>query len=312
VAIGLQTMNMDDNLLLNDQVLGISATRWFGKFKWDALAGTLSSDFLRAEGFCAKRNGYCLKDCRQCRFGYGERNLTGAERLEYGFGERNVAGTMLSWVPSRAAVEAAQGGDDDFQPVDAGGSKAADYGPLEKIGVFVLDETRDHFAEYTYYYGALSTWRLPADIKLELEASFQNMADDHATAYMGALQRGFGWGGAGATEVRAGYLGGVAFDDDAHYAATYSRLCLGEVLALDTPDIPIVFGSVRHNFPWRGHPWLSVGYVDQPGGYHGEWDFQAGFKIGKHIKIGAVYSRVEDERLGHPTQLGAIHHSWTF
>lgn len=304
LTVGLQTMDMDNYLLLNDQVLGVALDQSIGAFKLDLYGGTLSADFSRTESFCGKRNMYCLRNCAQCRWGFGERNLNGFKRVDYNLGERNIVGGMLTWLPAKTADVGAEG------EADAGSASAPLF-QLHRIGVFAFEEFRNHLDEYSLYYGVASMLTIPAEINLELEVASQSLDNQNAMAYLVAGDRLFD-STVGVTSLRLGYVGGIALDKGAHFKPSFSRLCLGEVIALDTIDLPIVFSGIRHTMPWKKPTSVKVAYVVQPEGFYREWDFAIVHQMFKMFQLELLYSWIDSKIEDPPVKMVALHQTWTF
>ena len=333
LALGLQTIKLSDGLLVDERVLGARIKHAFGDLELDVVAGTVSTLFARMSDFCSTRHTYRL--VRGGRF-----NLVADD-----LGQTNLAGGTLMWHPGRsgktAVLNRRLGGggacgdevasDDDFESVgdefesvgdefESVGDEFGDAAPsggssrfVRNVGLIVLEEFGEGYHEQKHYAGALATLALPGDIELGLETVYQHIPGDRAQAYVIAVSRDFIWGAAGLTHVGAGYMGKVDLDEGATFYPTFSNLFLGELVRLDTPEVPLLHGTISHRFMWPLKPVLRLMSVQQLEGSHtGEQDVELSLRFYQGLRIYITYARVYSDYLVGQTHMGRTDLRWTF
>jgi len=308
---GLQSMSWGGSLLLDERVLGASLSHEAGRLRIDLSVGTVSTDFARMGDFCSTRHVYRLVRG-------GRLQLVGND-----LGETNLAGGMISWNPSRSAgggdveVEPASIDEDElvFEEVDDEFSPLADEneGAVRKLALMFLEEFGNGFHDYKYYLGGLAQLALPGSVRMDLEVVGQRIPDDRAVAYLVAFRKDRIWGSGAFSDVAFGYLGRIEVDDGARFYPAFSNLFMGEVVRLDTPDLPLYFGEVTHTLPWRFKPSISALLVKQERGDRtSELDLVLGLRLRDGLRLSARYSGIRSDRLQEPVHGSRVELRWAF
>ncbi|MBP7215548.1 MAG: hypothetical protein KBA52_07930 [Candidatus Kapabacteria bacterium] len=295
-TLGLQTMTLGDYLLVDDRVLGASYTQKISSFQVQASIGTVSRSFARQRSVCGVRHIY---------------NLTAGADQDYiseKIGKTNLGAIVVKWLPnslepqhqtiSRSSLSAED--DKTILPTD---EFFEEFTPQEttncfinELGLIFYEEFGADVPQYKYYFGALSSFNLPFDSKINIELVNQYIPDEKVLAYMAEFQKDFSWVDGDVTQFELGYLGKIDIDNNKYFYPAYSNLYLGEVMRLDAREFPIVYSSLKHSFPWKSKLYIKFTGINQFQDYNtNEIDLEIGFKFFHHFKLTSLLSRINSK-----------------
>ena len=169
---------------------------------------------------------------------------------------------------------------------------------LDEVGAIFYQEFGSGFDEYKYYYGALAGFNLPWDIRLNTEVIGQYSELYTTAAYFIEATRVFTWENGSNSALSAKFIGQIEIDEDALFYPAFSNMFLGEVLRADSKDIPLVYSSIKHIFPWETGFYVRLRYTQRVDENElREIGFETGIKLFHHLKITGMVSAVSSEEL---------------
>ncbi len=153
----------------------------------------------------------------------------------------------------------------------------------------------------------MAFFNLPAGFELEAEALVQAASHNNALIYYFEVKKSIMWGAAGNTNFEAGYFGKVKLDKGAKYFPAFSNLYLGEVMRMDSRDLPAVYAAVKHDFAWNWHTFLRLKYILQTTQYNiEEIDIEAVVNLFGHFIIAIIAAHIKSNKLKENDWAGRI------
>ncbi len=281
LTVGLQSMTLGDEMLMDERVLGISFDQKIGAFDLKFRVGSVENSFSRMGDFCGSRKIF---------------NLTRKTQAADELWKTDLSSFVIAWDPNYEVPQTQEENSyDDFEDFedfeDVGVSKSIIR--LEEVGLVAYQEFGEGFPYEKYWYGGFVNLKIPLDIDMKLELLGQSVPNHSAIIYFAELHKNIFWTKAGNLDMKAGYFGKLNIDKQAQFMATFSHLYLGEVMRLDGRDIPVAYGSVIHTFPWDVRVHFKVTAISQiKKDRISEIDFELGVLIFNHIKLTPIYSYI--------------------
>ncbi|MFC2131118.1 hypothetical protein ACFLSQ_06755 [Bacteroidota bacterium] len=277
VTAGLQTMTLGDFFLLDERVLGFKYKQDVSSFSINVSLGTVQKDFARMGDFCGTRKMF-----------YMVKGTKSGDNL----GETNFFGTVISWDLSKK-VDNEKSENDEFESFDEFSEFEESEPFFDQIGIVFYNEFGSLFKSPKYYYGAGLKVNFPGGIDLEAEVLGQYDYGNRAAIIFLESHKNITWTSMGNTAFEAGIIGKIKIDEDAVATPSFSNLYIGEVYRLDTRDIPIVYASVKHMFPWSSKFFVKAKFIRQIKGKNlTEIDLEASFRLFKHLKLTPMLSKI--------------------
>ena len=301
IKIGLQSMKFSQSLLLDERVLGASYQKSFQAWDMALKTGTVSTDFARMGDFCGTRHIYRLLQ-------NGRFNLVSDQLWK-----TNFVGTSLSWTPSNQEEETDTMDDDEFS-MDGFSSFEETAPPLiQEVRLVFYEEFGSGFHTNKYYLGGGATLNLPLNLNFNSEVLYQAIQDENALAYHIQCLKDWTWNSGALTGLNIAYWGKHAFNTGSRLYPAFSNLYLGEVMRLDTQDLPCWTASMRHVFTFPLKPAVELHYLKQSDLDHiQEWDMQLSAHIYRGLVCYSIFSQLQSDALDSITNMAKIEMRWAF
>mgnify|MGYP001020480447 CR=1 FL=1 len=297
LTIGLQSMTFGDYFLVDERVVGINFEKKFETIHINSSIGTVGRLAARQRRVCGMRHLY---------------NLAGGASYDYvgdNFGETNFLGAVLKYIPSTKSMpndDKKQTGNDEFEQFDefsdgfedlSSSTKTRNF--LNEIGLLYYQEFGSGFNHnFKHYFGGLALINLPLEMKLKTELVYQYITDENSLVYYGEIARDFNWESGDLTSINLGYLGKLSESDSTLFYPSFSNFYLGEVMRLDAKEIPIIFGSITHRFPFSNKFFIKLqGIAQLQEQQTNEIDLELSARFFEHIKLTGIFSRIQSNPL---------------
>lgn len=289
MRLGLQEMRMDDYFLLDERVLGGSFNRKSKAFDLNFRIGTVLENFARMGHFCGNKHIYSLI-ATDYTDNIGEK-----------IGETNLAGLVINWDPHRAKIDKSKN-DNEFSEI----SEFDSFNNLDNqqteiisnIGFILYDEFGDIIENNKFYGGLMVDSKMPFNFTSRAGFVYQNMADNNSSAYIWKIGNQWNWNSGANTQIESAYMGLFEIDNGAIFQPLFSNLFMGEIMRLDAIDLPLVSGSIKHNFPGKLNFHTGIRTVQKiEDNETFEIDLEAGAKLFNHSKLTLILSKVQTEDL---------------
>lgn len=236
LKIGIQTAKSNDNLLLNERIIGANYELNKNNFKLNALVGSVRKQFARNGNFCTLGYLYGIVPGR-------ERPLLGNE-----IGQTNVALMSLNV---------------KHQVQDEFGSSTPGNLSLIESGLIAYKEFGSWIEKNPFLTGAFTDINL-FDFHIKPELLYQAAVENPLLIYSLQLEKQYTWENGSKTMCNVRYLGFKPLQKDAMPFYSFSNVFAGEVLRLDAWESPFVYASVKQVFPKSGLN-IKLQYAAQTG-----------------------------------------------
>lgn len=259
-TFGVQSASFDENYLLNERIFGLNIKNSNGPWSLNFNAGSVIKGFARNGIFCSV--GY-LCDIIPGR---------GVGVLGDKIGETNLAGFTLSYSPLRKKGE--------FN------SKKADFN-LASAGLLAYSEFGSIIEKPFVMSGIYADINLPYKFLLKPEVIFQAADLNNAIIYSLGIEKEYS-----VMNTRSifnlRYFGINALDNDAKVLNSFSNIFAGEVLRLDSKDMPLIQFAVKTSLrKYKTH--IKLQYSSQmKSSPLKEFDFEVGKRFNSHFQINAI------------------------
>jgi hypothetical protein len=296
-TLGIHSSKMEDGYLLNERIIGMSYKQFFGKFSLGVTAGSVTKDFARNGTFC---NVSYLYDIIPLR----DRSLIGNSP-----GQTNLAGVTLSFLPSRVSTTSSDIGPGtltsgefsdglEAEPV----SKAI---KLESVGMVIYNEFGKWISSPVLMGGFYANMDLFNGLNVKPELLYQAANLNNALIYSLILEKSFGPGHS-RTSLNARYIGLSAIDSNAKPLNSFSNIFSGDVLRLDTPDLPVYQFGIKQTFSkYKFHLKFQATGQAKSDPMH-EYDLEAGKKFFNRLQINGTAGMVITPSLNDKIYLARI------
>lgn len=301
LKIGVQSISAGDYFLVDDRALGINYKSDFGQIKLNSSLLTLTQDFARMQNVCGIRHIYTV--AYKTKY-----NPVGSK-----IGETNFFSTVLTWKPSDKRSKEKTKSEDEFESFDEFSDDEFsddEFSPVEKKNeIFKFNEAGLIFYEefgsgsefqnyeefYSYYFGTMANFTLPFDVDLKTQVLFQEIVKNKAMIYYVNFNKNI-LSKIGNTRLQLGFINKVNIDKNASLQPLFSNLYKGEIIRLNTIDVPLVFATIKQSFKSKIHLFLQTKYALQTSDKTQEFDFEIGAKFFKnHLQVVNIFSYVSSD-----------------
>jgi hypothetical protein len=251
LRLGIQTISLDDDYLVNDRAAGVNFGFDYKKWSFQAAGGSVMKHFSRNGLFC--NVGYVYDILHR------DRALMGNRLFEINFGAITISYN----------------------------NKDITKG-LNKIGIALYDEFGSRIDTNVFMGGLYATVTLPFEIELIPEVLYQNSLNNDALLYSLGLRKIFTFDNTQRLDIRARLLLSTAIDKGAGIRNSFSNLFLGDVIRLESQDLPLYQASVRYSIPKQSLH-FKVQYTsqfDRTG--LSELDISIAKKVFKQLQLAAI------------------------
>ncbi len=239
LTLGIHSAKMEDGYLLNERMIGLSYKLTTGKFIFGLTGGTVTKDFARNGIFCNMSYLYDIIPSR-------ERSLIGNAP-----GQTNLMGATLSFLPSKQSKSTA----DDGLGLSSFGEFSDGLGThavtpavkLESVGVVLYNEFGRWISNPLITGGIYADINFSDGLNFKPELLVQSANLNNALIYSFTLEKSFDLGHS-RTSLNARYIGLSAIDSNAKALNSFSNVFSGDVLRLDTPDLPVYQFGIKQSF----------------------------------------------------------------
>jgi hypothetical protein len=279
VSLGLQSMHLDDNYLLNERVLGINYRKSTDAFDFNLVGGTVTRDFSRNGTFC---NVAYLYDILP----YTNRTLVGTS-----LGQTNMAGFTLGYKPSSVSSLS-----DDGLGLSSENTSSA-FMHVESVGLAVYSEFGNWVNKPRLLSGVYANIEVGNDYWFKPEVLYQQDSGNRAIIYIAKAQKAFTLSNSHRAAFEVSYYGLAGIDKDATAANLFSNVFAGNVLRFDSPDLPFVQFAGKYAIPSvKAH--VKLNYTLQTSSNpSSECDVELGRKFFGKLLINGTYGYVKSPLL---------------
>ncbi|MFA5850370.1 MAG: hypothetical protein WC833_10870 [Bacteroidales bacterium] len=272
VTAGIQSVRLDDDYLLNERMLGLNYKYSSGPWSFNFTGGTVMKAFARNGTFCAVGYLYDLVPGREIA-------LLGNKP-----GQTNLIATTIKFSPSKF---------------------------IDHVGLAVYYEFGSWVEKPVLTGGLFSSLSLPGGITFKPEILYQSAQDNKAIIYLFSLEKLIN-GEKLRTSINMRYTGFSAFDENAKILNSFSNMFAGNVLRIDTGDLPFIQAGIKFSVrPVRTH--LKIQYTAQTKkNAMQEFDLELGKKFMKHLQVNALGAVVNSPLLEKRAILGRIEFRFYF
>jgi len=297
LTLGVQSSSFDDNFLLNERMLGVNYK--YNNYAWSINfnGGTVVKDFSRNGLFCS--------------VGYLYDIIPGREIALVGntFGQTNFAGATLKYTPSKAKKVKSNSSDefssDEFSSDVSGNHKKEGSFQLMDLGLILYSEFGSWKDSAMFMPGLFLNSGLPAKIIFKPEVLYQVSKGNNAIIYSLGIEKSIISPKYKFT-ANGRYFGMSAIDQTAKVMNSFSNIFMGDVIRLDSKDIPmyqigakISFPSIKTHFKFQYSAGMGTHQLS-------ETDFEIGKRFGKHIQVIAIGGLINSNFYNMNTVLGRI------
>ncbi|OFY41568.1 MAG: hypothetical protein A2X18_07020 [Bacteroidetes bacterium GWF2_40_14] len=269
---GIQSARLDDYFLLNERILGLNYKYSSGSWSLNFTGGTVMKAFARNGTFCAVGYLYDIVPGREIA-------LLGNKP-----GQTNLVAATLKFSPLRF---------------------------IDHAGLALYYEFGSWVEKPLFTGGLFASFALPGGISFNPEILYQSANDNNAIIYLLSLEKLI-TGEKLRTTINMRYSGFSPLDESAKILNSFSNMFAGNVLRLDSGDLPFIQTSLKFSVPpVRTH--LKIQYTAQTRkNAMQEFDVELGKKFKKHLQINAVGAMVKSPLLEKRAILGRIEFRFYF
>ncbi len=269
---GIQSARMDDYYLLNERILGLNYKYSRGSWSLNFTGGTVMKAFARNGTFCAVGYLYDIVPGREIAL-LGNRP-----------GQTNLVAATLKYSPLKF---------------------------IDHAGLAIYYEFGSWVEKPLFTGGLFASLSLPGGIAFNPEILYQKAIDNNAIVYFLSLEKLIN-GDKLRTTINIRYSGFSPLDENAKILNSFSNIFAGNVLRLDTGDLPFFQSSLKFSVPpVRTH--LKIQYTTQTRkNAMQEFDMELGKKFKKHLQVNAVGALVKSPLLEKQAILGRIEFRFYF
>ncbi len=281
MTIGIQSAGFDDYYLLNERIAGINFKNKWSKFSLNLNAGSVVKDFARNGIFCS--------------VGYLYDIIPGREIGVLGniLGQTNFAGVSLKYSPS--GIDNDEFSSESTNPLFS----------LESLGLLAYSEFGSWISDPLIMFGTFSQLSVKSSLIIKSELIYQSTQNNKALIYIAGIERSIN-NRIFRLNFNCRFFGFSAIDSNAKVLNSYSNIFAGEVLRLDSRDMPLLQIASKISFPTvKSH--IKLQYSSQISGSNmREVDIEIGKRFNKHFQINAIGAYVKNNELVNNVSLARV------
>lgn len=280
ITLGIQSISSADAFLVNERMAGLNYKGETNSWSYQLSGGTVTRDFARNGAFCSKGYLYDIIPDRT-------HGLLGNRP-----GDTNFALATISH-SFKASSNHTDSSDEFSSPNNTLESKFT----VNALGALIYSEFGQWIDNNSLIAGIYSDmkWRNVVDIKPEV--LYQTGSNNRAVIYKLAINKELEGNNGRFTSLTARYIGLSAIDNNASADISYANLMAGEVIRLDTPDLPIMQLGVKQRFT-RSKTHIKLQYSKQfEAGQLNEFDFEIGKKLWNKLSVNAQYGYINSDNI---------------
>lgn len=278
-TFGIQSARFDDDYLLNERILGLNFKQSRGPWIINLNVGSVVKGFARNGMFCSVGYLYDIIPGRSP-------GLIGNSP-----GETNMAGFTLKYSPSKKKNEFSS----HSSPFSIG-----------SVGLLTYGEFGGLIDESFVMAGFFADVNLPEKFVFKPELIYQSSKQNGAIIYSFGLEKEFSLNNT-RTIFNLRYFGISAIDENARVLNSYSNLFAGDVIRLDSKDMPLAQVSAKTSFrKIKTHIKLQFSSQLNNSNPLSEFDFEIGKRFNSHFQINAIGAFVKSSSLPNDAALTRV------
>ncbi|MFB6319651.1 hypothetical protein [Saccharicrinis sp. FJH54] len=332
VKVGLQSLQLQDMFVFNERTMAASYRYKNNGFLLEAAAGTVSEQFARNGSFCTKcfqydiimnrTRPYLASQPFEEKFSavtvsfkpaqYKKKAERKSENRESNdeFGSFEEVGKDEFSNTDEFSTDELSGGGDEFGSFNARPTKKFPL-KLESAGVIIYSEFGQYNAGTGFWSGAFGSLTLPLNLTFKTEALFQYLGSNQGTFLINSLEGNYS-SKLGFTDFYAVYYHFFKGTQNATPALSYTNLFLGEVLRLESVEMPLLSVYAKHRFKGKGLS-IKVQYATNTVAERlYEEDIQITKTLGKHFHLSCTAGYITQRLPQNRTWLGRAELRFTF
>jgi len=301
LKLGIQSFNSSDFFMVNERLLGANYSFTSGGVSVNSMLATSHRDFAKMQNVCGTRHVYRI-------IRGGKVDFVGNRLFE-----SNLFLTSVTYTPankiSSGNTDSPESIDEfesfnTFDEFESSENIKTTKDILKTIGLIYYQEFGTVFHTNKNYAGAFAELNLPFDVNFKAEGVYQIINQEDVWLAYANLSRLFLLSNS-SVKLNAGYF--HKFKSETPFYPSFSNLFLGEIIRLDSKEIPLGFANIKYKFQHKLKPFVGIGGAWQfTGNYSREIDITIGSHIIKSLRAYAVFSRVQSSSLDKDYYMGKI------
>lgn len=242
LTLGLQTAKSDDYYLVNERIVGLNYRFTYGRWEANLLGGSVLSAFARNGTFCSV--GYM-----QSIIPRRERSIIGR-----GFGQTNLVSLTAMVHPSMEVSAAPTSEGNEFSNEfssefgDGNAESSAKMLNWKTLGLAIYDEFGSWVETSALVVGLFTELEFAESFSVKPEVLYQTSKNNTGVIYSVEGDLHTSWDNGWQTKALVRYLGMSAMDSLAKPGTSFSNIFAGEILRLDSRDMPFLQVGLKHSF----------------------------------------------------------------
>lgn len=326
VTVGFQSITASELWLVNERGLGVKYNQSFGKYGFDFSTATVVRDFSRMGSYCTVKYIYNLVKKREDAFignQPGETNFSGLVWWFDPAGKKNVKPETVTETDdefkpvnsNNDEFKPISNDDDEFKPVSnddefktlAEGKKKRTFFTPAKHGMVLYSEYGSRIENPRFFYGYMLHADLFRKIRFKTQILHQNDKNNGMVIGMAGMEYIHTWPSSHLTTAGINSWHALPLDEKSIVSASFTNFFIGEVLRMESQDMPLSQFYVRHTFPGKKKVYIKAQHVMQYlNNRMAEEDLEAGLKAFGHFRLTGIISRITARSLSEPYYLFRI------
>jgi hypothetical protein len=320
LTIGFQSITASDLWLVNERGLGVKYNQSFGKYGFDFSTATVVRDFSRMGSYCTVKYIYNLVKKREDAYIGNQPGETNFSGLVWWFdpdGKKNSKPETVT--ETEDEFKPLSTGDDEFKPLNNNGNEfksingddefktmndgkeALPFFTLSRHGFVLYSEYGSRIANPRFFYGYMLNADLFKKLRFKTQVLHQNDKNNGMLIATGGLEYMHSWPSSHLTAIGLNNYYSVPFTDNSRVSASFTNFFIGEVLRMESQDMPLSQFYVKHTFPGKKKVYVKAQHVMQYQNNHmAESDAEAGLKAFGHFRLTGIVSRITARSLNEP------------
>ncbi|MBN1541346.1 hypothetical protein JW992_04300 [candidate division KSB1 bacterium] len=297
LTLGLQSVSLGSGWIVDERAVGARLDWNKGVWEGSLVSAAVMSDFARMQDHCATRHVYRL-------LRGGRLRLVGSD-----WGETNFAGATLAWKAgsTMSSTKNQEEPDTEWILQDFSATVSEPRLAVKKVGLIFIQEFGRGLYEYRPFWGGWMDIRTPGGIDASVEGVFQAISQERALGYRLQLDRQWNWRNGNSSSFSLAYYGRVSIDGHSRFYPAFSNLFLGDVLRLDSPDLPVLALSIGQRFFCQASPSFRIRWIQQIEKDNlQEVDFQIGAQLWQRIRLFTTFSHITGDPLRDSVWVGQL------
>ncbi|PKP18429.1 MAG: hypothetical protein CVU05_13515 [Bacteroidetes bacterium HGW-Bacteroidetes-21] len=193
-----------------------------------------------------------------------------------------------------------EGEDDDFKEMTPQ-KNAIPFFKLSKHGAVLYSEFGSGISSEKLWYGYMLTGNLLKKIAIKTQVLHQLDNNNQMAIAMAGISYNHTCSSPHVTQIGINTYHSIAIDQNSRVSASFTNFFIGEVLRMESQDMPLSQFYVKHYFPGKQKIYLKAQHVLQyQGNKMAESDLECGAKLFHHFRLTGIMSRITANSLNEP------------